>query len=177
MQAFIFHGYGAHPDTNWFRWLKNELEKLSVTTYVPKFPTPELQTPKNWLSVLENFPPIDENTILIGHSLGGSFVLSVLEQHKAKSAFIIAGPFGMMHNSIDAHVADFTNKNFDWNSIKSNCKSFHLYYSDDDEFVPVTHGEKLAKQLGVPFQKVQGSGHFLFPSFPRLLVDLKKELV
>ncbi len=177
MQALIIHGFGAHPDGNWFRWLRLELDKLGVQSFAPKFPTPEMQTPANWMKVLENFPDIDENTILIGHSLGGSFVLSILEKHKAKSAFIVAAPLGLLHNrEIDPLIADFTNKIFDWNIIKANCGDFHLYYSDNDTYVPIAHGEKLAKNLGVPFVKTQGSGHFMSPSFPRLLEDVKNTL-
>jgi len=173
MQAIIIHGYGANPQANWFRWLKDELEKLGIQTHVPQFPTPGPHKPESWLKVIEN-QPIDENTILIGHSLGGSFILSVLEKHKVRASFIVAAPFGLTHRDVDSMIADFSNKAFDFNAIKNNCKEFHLYYSDTDEHVPIAHGEKLAKQLGIPFVKTQGSGHFTFPSFPRLLEDIKK---
>ncbi|TAL58297.1 MAG: hypothetical protein EPN86_00350, partial [Nanoarchaeota archaeon] len=113
MQAFIFHGYGGNPQGNWFRWLKDELGKNGIKTYAPAFPTPGEYAPINWLKVLEKFPPIDEETILIGHSLGGSFLLSVLEKQKARAAFIVAAPFGLLHKDIDSHIANFTNKAFD----------------------------------------------------------------
>ncbi|MEK6968400.1 MAG: alpha/beta hydrolase [Nanoarchaeota archaeon] len=174
MQAFIFHGYGALPQSNWFKWLKDELEKLGIKTFIPQFPTPGNHRPENWLKVLEKYPAIDENTILIGHSLGGSFVLSVLEKHKAMASFIVGGPFGLTHREVDTMIANFSNKTFDFIAIKNNCKEFHIYYSDNDDKVPLSHGEKLAKQLGIAFTKTQGSGHFQFPSFPRLLEDVKK---
>lgn len=176
MQAFIFHGFRGHPDEHWFRWLKLALENLGVTVFAPKFPTPERQSPQSWLSVLENFPPVDAQTLLIGHSLGATFILTALERFPAKSAFLVATPFGVMGNEIDEHISDFSCKEFNWDAIRKNCASFHVYGSDNDPYVPRAHGEGLAKKLGVPLTLVRGMGHFSVTAFPQLLDDVKKEL-
>jgi predicted alpha/beta hydrolase family esterase len=52
VNAFIIHGSGGNPESNWFPWLKEQLESLGVKTYVPEFPIGKQQTLQNWLSKL-----------------------------------------------------------------------------------------------------------------------------
>jgi len=41
LNAFIIHGTGGTPEGNWFPWLKEKLESIGVTTYIPRFPINE----------------------------------------------------------------------------------------------------------------------------------------
>ncbi|MFH1193834.1 MAG: alpha/beta hydrolase, partial [bacterium] len=92
--AFIIHGALGDPNENWFPWLKSELERLGFAVYVPAFPTsPKTQTLENWLKVFEEHKDhLDEDTIVIGHSLGPIFLLTILEQIKKpiRAAYFIA---------------------------------------------------------------------------------------
>ena len=97
--VFIFHGTGGYPEENWFPWMKQKLEELGCKVIVPQFPTPENQTLKNWFKVLKDYEQLyNENTILVGHSLGCAFLLRVLEKYniKIKAAFLIAAPIGIL---------------------------------------------------------------------------------
>ena len=82
MKFVIIHGAYGNPSENWIPWLRESLEKLGEVI-VPEFPTPEGQSLENWRNV---FDSSDENTILIGHSLGPAFILDILERNKAKAA-------------------------------------------------------------------------------------------
>lgn len=88
---FIIHGTGGSPEGNWFPWLSKELNKLGHEAYVPKFPTPEGQSLESWLKVFEDYKKyINEETILVGHSLGAAFLLSLLEHldQPVKASFL-----------------------------------------------------------------------------------------
>ena len=96
--VFIFHGTGGFPEENWFPWMKEKLEELGYKVIVPQFPTPENQTLENWFKVMDNYSgALNQDTILIGHSLGGAFLLRVLEriQLKIKAAAIVSAPVGI----------------------------------------------------------------------------------
>jgi hypothetical protein len=128
-KIFIIHGAYGHPNENWFRWLKNELEKEGVDVYVPKFPTPKGQTLENWLKVFEKYLwLLDENTIMVGHSLGPAFILNVLElvNKSIRAAFMVA-PFvdKLGIPEFDEINKTFTDKEFNWEKIKNNCKRFY----------------------------------------------------
>ena len=181
---FIFHGTGGYPEENWFPWLKQELEKLDCNAIVPKFPTPENQSLESWLKILNNSKQFfTEDTILVGHSLGGAFLLRVIERSNVnfKAAFIVAAPIGI--SPIKNYESDrlfLGNFEFDWKKIKSHCRKFFVFYSDNDSYVSLGNGEKLAKHLNAGLTFIPNSGHFNksagYTKFDLLLEKIKKEL-
>lgn len=184
MNAMIIHGAEGHPKENWFPWLKTELEKLDIEVIVPRFPTPENQTLEEWFKVFDNYKDkIDENSILIGHSLGSCFILSVLEKinHQIKAAFLIAGFIGKLDNKFDEGNVNFTQKEFDFEKIKKNCKNFIVYISDNDPYVNLTKGFELNNILRGQLHISKGAGHFNtdsgYDKFEILLEDIKKYIV
>ena len=94
---FIFHGTAGYPEENWFPWMKEKLEKKGCKVTVPQFPTPEGQSLEAWLKVFKPYyDKVNENTIIIGHSLGGIFLLKLLEQIEKpiKLAVLVGTPIG-----------------------------------------------------------------------------------
>ena len=182
--VIIVHGAYGHPGENWFPWLKSELEGLGCKVFVPKFPTPENQSLENWLKVFEKYKHyLDENSIVVGHSLGPAFLLNVLEQldKPIKAAFFVSGFVGLLGNpDFDMINKSFVDKNFDWERIKQNCKRFYVFHSDNDPYVPLEKAKELAENLGVEIILVKNAGHFNEKSgyikFELLLDFIKKEL-
>jgi uncharacterized protein len=158
---FIIHGVGGSPEENWFPWLRKELEKLGHHVIVPQFPTPENQTLECWLKTLEEYKEfITPSTIFVGHSLGVAFILSVIEKYPINSSFFVAGFVGVAGNKFDDSMRTFTQKNFDWAQIKTNCKNFVIFHSDNDPYVKLKKADELAEHLGVKVNLVKGAGHF-----------------
>ncbi|MDD5148166.1 MAG: alpha/beta hydrolase [Candidatus ainarchaeum sp.] len=169
---------------HWFPWLKEKLEELGCRVFVPAFPTPENQSLQNWLAVFQEYQEnLDNDSIVVGHSLGPAFLLSILEKAKKpiKAAFFIAGFTGSLGNhSFDEVNRTFVEKNFDWKKIRKNCKSFFVFNSDNDPYVPIEKGKELAEKLGTKLIIVKGAGHFNkaagYTKFELLLEKIKKEL-
>ncbi|MFA6489681.1 MAG: alpha/beta fold hydrolase [Candidatus Micrarchaeia archaeon] len=161
-KAFIFHGTEGYPEENWFPWLKSELEKRGCATIVPQFPTPENQTLAGWFAAISKHEKeLGTGTILIGHSLGGAFLLRLLERGaKAKAVFLVGTPIGMGNVKNQKGDDDFTGKAFDWKAIRKNCPSFFVIQSDNDPYVPIENGWELAKNLGVEMLFLPNCGHF-----------------
>jgi hypothetical protein len=183
VNIIIIHGAYGNPEENWFPYLKKELESLGHNVYIPKFPTPDDQSLDSWIKVFENYSSyLNDETILIGHSLGPAFILNVLEKShtKIKVAFFISGFTGLLNHDIDKINHTFTDKNFNWNKIKNNCSKFYLINSDNDPYVPLIKGSNLAEKLDATFIVLQNAGHINsaagFDTFPLLLELVKKEL-
>lgn len=178
MKAIIIHGTEGSPEGNWFPWLKDELEILEVEVSVPRFPTPENQSLENWMKVIDDYS-IDEDTILIGHSLGPAFILSLLEKYKAKAAFLVAGFVGSIGaEPYDTYNKSFCMKDFDWDKIKQNCKKFVVINGEDDPYVPLEKGRELAEKLGTDIFVIKNAGHLNeesgFTRFDFLLEKIKE---
>ena len=100
---FIIYGYGGYSKENWFPWLSDELEKLGHKAIIPNFPNPGNPKLDEWLNYFEQFK-VNEKTIIIGHSLGAAFLLSLLEKHRMKAAFFVASVSGPIKHEIDSRI-------------------------------------------------------------------------
>lgn len=179
--AFLIHGSYGHPENNWFPWLKTKLIEQGWNVIVPKFPTPEGQNLPTWMEVFEPYlPKLDDQTIMIGHSLAPAFILSILEKidRHIVAAFMVAGFTGLLNDSrFDPIIHTFTEKNFNWPKIHQNCPKFYLFHSDNDPFVPLAKGQELAKSLGSELVTIPNAGHFntdaKYFKFPQLLEQIE----
>ncbi|MBI5884505.1 serine hydrolase family protein [archaeon] len=182
--VFIIHGTAGSPEGNWFPWLKKELEAIGCRVFVPRFPTPEGQSLENWLKTFKEYERfLDEESILVGHSLGPSFILNVLERlsYPVKAAFLVSGFTGKLGNKeFDPLIESFSDRTFDWNKIRNNCRNFFVYNSDDDPYVPIEKGKFIAEKLGAKLSIIKNGGHlnaeFGYLKFEQLLNDIKKLL-
>jgi len=180
---FIFHGTGGYPKENWFPWLKENLENAGCNVIVPQFPTPEKQTLENWLRILKKYQKdISEDTIFVGHSLGGAFLRRVLEQSSitVKAAFTVAAPIGMLPIKNYESDKPFIEHPFDWSKIRAHCKGFYVFHSDNDPYVSLDNGKELARMRDVDLIFMPQCGHFNtaagFDKFDALLEKIKAVL-
>lgn len=163
LSAFIFHGTAGYPEENWFPWLKEKLQARGYQVFVPQLPTPEGQSLKAWQEVLKPLMnKINNDTILIGHSLGGIFVLKLLEQleNPVKLAALVGTPIGVGWIKNFEKDESFAGFDFNWNKIKLNAKNFIVFHSDNDPYVSQENGKELANHLGVDISFIANAGHF-----------------
>ena len=183
MNFFIIHGVYANPDANWFPWLKSELKSRNFEVIVPKFPTPFDQSLESWLRIIEKYEnKINQETIMIGHSLGAAFILNYLEQSnkKIKAALLVAGFFKILNTPYDELNKTFIDKSFNWKKIKNNCNRFFVFGSDNDEYISLDITKELAKTLDAELKIIHDGGHLnkkaRFEKFPFLLETIMIEL-
>ncbi len=162
---FILHGTEGHPEENWFPWLKEKLEARRCKVFVPQFPSPPVMSAKinEWFEVLKNYEQyIDEDTILIGHSLGGVFTLRILEKlkHTIRAAVFIGTPVGVRPILNYDRDNSFSGFSFDWPTVRTKANHFIVFQSDNDPYVGLENGQELAKKLGIDLSLVPNAGHF-----------------
>ncbi|MCI8778575.1 MAG: serine hydrolase family protein [Bacilli bacterium] len=179
--AIIIHGTEGNPEENWFPWLKKELEQKGYTVSVPQFPSPPVVPAKisEWFDVLNNYQ-INEDTIIIGHSLGGIFTLRVLEtlNFTIKAAILVGTPIGIKPIKYYERDLSFSGFEFNWSKIKNVAKDFVVFQSDNDPYVALENGRELSNKLGVTLYFIPNAGHFNaqagYTEFPELLQQIKK---
>lgn len=177
--AIIIHGTEGYPEENWFPWLKNELEKQGYKVSVPQFPSPPILPAKisEWFEVLKSYE-MNADTLLIGHSLGGLFALRILEQlpHSINAACFVGTPVGIGWIKNYERDSAFCGFDLDWKKIRGKAKRFVVFHSDNDPYVGLENGEKLAKELNAKLNFVPNAGHFNtkagYTKFPELLSEI-----
>lgn len=178
MKYFLIHGSYGNPNENWFPWLKDYLESMGHQVITPIFQTPNNQSLESWTEEFKKYESqIDEDTIFIGHSLGPSFILSILEKInvKVKGCIFVAGFLGLLNNKdFDEINHTFTNREFNWEKILENCDNFYVLNSKDDPYVPLEKGYELSRYLKTELQVFETAGHFNLDSGYDKFEDLVK---
>lgn len=185
VNAILIHGWctkGEYYDTtrptasndHWFPWLTKQLVLKDINTVSVEMPNGYYPEYDVWKRELERYD-ITPETILVGHSCGGGFLLRWLSESNVKvGRVILAAPwlgYGFDDEPFDATFFEFT---IDRN-VASKTESLHVLYSDDDfDVIQQSVSEIRAATSGVTFTQLSGKGHFTLKSlgtdaFPELL--------
>jgi predicted alpha/beta hydrolase family esterase len=158
----------------WQTWLKHELETRGIKTFVPSMPTPWQPTYKKWKVEFEKFP-LNENSILVGHSAGGAFLVRWLGENKQiVKKLILVSPGKKIGNYPNAiHNKDLYD--FKVNPlVKYAAKEIVIFTSPEE---PAHRQENIAlyrKILSAKVISLPGRGHYVYKDlgtneFPELL--------
>jgi predicted alpha/beta hydrolase family esterase len=166
--AIIVHGMpskeeylqsgGNSASHHWFPWLKKELTLAGIVTYTPEMPEPYAPDYEKWKSVLEQFS-IDENTILVGHSCGGGFLVRWLSENKISvGKVVLVAPWIDPNHSFAPKM--FTNWEIDAN-LGARVQEISLFISLDDDQEELDTAEILKKFVpGLVVKQFSDKGHF-----------------
>lgn len=179
MKAFIFHCWGGNGRSCWSGHLHDELEKKGIPALSPDFPDTDNPVLGDWLSHARSLVPRFEEKdgwVLVSHSLGGPTILRLLETfgkgEKAKAVILVAG---FAKDLGIPQVRGFVEKEFDWEKIRRSADKFIVISSDNDPFIPLEEGRRMAGCLGPKCEFIveKGAGHINegagFTKYPRVL--------
>ena len=197
MQFLIIHGSFGSPESNWFSWLRNELEATNQTVLLPRFPVDDWneltkrgegsqsinQNLANWLNVLSNLinQIKTQPTCVVAHSIGPLFILHAIEKYNIKfESGIFVAPFLTKLNKswqIDSVNRSFYSNQFNWDQQKTSLPISYAIYSDNDPYVDTIFPQTFAQKLGSQVINSKTGGHFNsefgFTQFP-LVFELCK---
>ncbi len=169
-KVYIVHGFMASAESNWNLLLRDALSPLGCEVHLLAMPKPNFPRQKKWLEKLrESIGTPDENTILIGHSLGAVATLryleSLVETQKIEHAIVVSGAYRKVFDYSIGTIMDFiVTANFfiretDFEEIKKHANKFTVIYGSDDPVVPPIQGSEIARSLGVVPHVIVGGGH------------------
>lgn len=165
-----------YENKGWKDWLQFQIEKdHDVVMQIPHFPHAHALLMKydEWEKIMD-FQDINENTILIGHSAGGGFVLKYLAKHPDLRVrqIVLVAPW------VDAEdfqpYGFYNNFNLDNNIINQAQFGCDLMISDDDYPHILSSFDKImAKMPDIRVHKFSRRGHFLDNTLPDILQIIK----
>ena len=168
--AYIIHGWECSSQGGFLPWLKKELENKGYQVSVPDMPDTNTPQISAWLGKMQELIGTpDENTIIIGHSLGGLAILLYLQslppQSRVGQAVLVASVIekieGMsVEEALIAAPWLEQGKSLDANKIKEVCPQINAFFSDDDPFIPLSSEQIAREQLGAATVIEHQKGHF-----------------
>jgi len=165
--ALILHGTSSNSQSNWFPWLKTELEKLDYQVWVPDLPGADRPNMERYLKFLleENEFDFNRESVVIGHSSGAVTILGILQalpkDATVDSCYLVGSFSHVLAEDPDWQVLKglFTTP-FDFEKIAQQAQRLVFIHSQDDPYCPLEQAEELARQTGGELVVTAHDRHF-----------------
>jgi len=186
--AIILHGrpddweyygleYPAQSNSHWIPWLQKQLQAKDIFTQTPEIPMSFQPNYSTWKKEFERYD-IGPETLLVGHSCGGGFLVRWLTENKDVKVgkVILVAPWLNPEDNTKSETGDFFHFEIDPDLV-SRTQSLTIFVSDNDQ-------PTIAKSVGIIKDKLnkaavkefRGYGHFCYSdlktdAFPELLEE------
>jgi len=165
--------------SNWYQYVKDELEKLGCEVIAENMPDPKLARKEIWIPFIKDKISSDENATLIGHSSGAAAILKFLEENKCKLAIIVGAYHSDLGDELEKKSGYF-DEPWKWDQIKNNAKKIVIFASQDDPYIPVSEPRLIKEKVDAEYHEYVDEGHFGADEnkkeFPELVLVVKKAL-
>lgn len=173
-ESYYDEAADSQSNCHWLPWIQQQLLIRDVLAQTPEMPRPYEPVYKNWLEIFKNFE-VGPETILIGHSCGGGFIVKWLTEANAKvGKVILVAPWIDLNNNIEMF------KDFEVSSdlVNKTVNGITIFNSDNDD-KDIQKSAKLIKELNpkIKFREFHNYGHFCYKDmrtceFPELLEEV-----
>jgi predicted alpha/beta hydrolase family esterase len=168
----------SNSEDHWFAWLKRQLILKDIHAVSIEPPFPFQPRYDEWKQEFERFD-IRADTILVGHSCGGGFLIRYLSEHKDSQVGKVAlvAPWINPDNDPSSDTADFFDFEID-PDFPSRTKGVTVFISSDDHPSVLQTVDILKQKVhGLKLKEYTGKGHFVIESmgtreFPDLLAEV-----
>jgi uncharacterized protein len=183
MNAIIVHGscdeeeyysdqYPSLSNSHWLPWMQKQLLIMGIPTQTPEIELAFKPVYDLWKQHFERYP-INEGSILIGHSCGGGFLVRWLSEKKVKvNKLILVAPWLDPERRRTTNFFDFTIDR----DLQERVNEIHILISDDEVVSGVKESVDILSQAftKLKMHRFSNMGHFTYTSmgtekFPELL--------
>ena len=183
--AIIIHGttvaeeyytdkYPSLSNSHWLPWLQKQLLMKDIPAVTPEMFKAHEPDYDYWKQEVERFD-INEETILVGHSCGGGFLVRYLSETDIKvGKVVLVAPWLDPNNRKDGDFFDFT---IDENLVMKTDGVAIFNSDDDDEEIQTSVKTIVDTVKNIKLVEFTGYGHFIIghmktEKFPELLEEV-----
>jgi len=187
MRCIIIHGCPSDKekamgpekrtyDKHWIPWAKKELEKNGIETKVPLMPTPWDADYDSWKKEFNKLK-VDEDSILVGHSCGGGFLVRWIGETKKKVKKLILVSPGKVGKGRSKSTANLYGNKVVKNIDKYVKDEIILFTSNNDIAQHIKGAYEYEKELPTKVIFLKDKGHFTegdmgTEEFPELITEI-----
>lgn len=170
MRVFIVHGWGDSPDSNWYQWLKAELEDRGHEVAIPEMPNTLAPEMDAWTDKLgSSVGAADNKTYFVGHSIGCQTIMRYVSKLPRSSRIggiiFVAGWIQLENledNETERIAKPWLTTPIDFSKIKEKTKNIKVFLSDDDPYgCQELNSKAFEEELGAVVEIESEKGHFL----------------
>jgi predicted alpha/beta hydrolase family esterase len=158
----IVHGWDSSPTSNWFPWLKSNLETKGAIVSVPEMPNPALPQVLDWIECIHQSVPTSGKVFFVGHSLGCIAIVHYLSKYgrniSCLGSVFVAGFSGNIQNPA---TANFYRHSIDFNQVIRFGGKMTAIFSEDDPVVSLERARVFAENIQAKAVVVNGFRHFV----------------
>ena len=185
MKVFIIHGYQSSPEQHWFPWLATKIEQMGSQCEIVHLKGSDQPDFATWRQNLEaQVYPLNEQTIIVAHSLGCISVLDYLSEalngRLIKAIFMVAG-FNEKLTALPELNQFVQQAKLNDALLRFRIQQRYSLFSCNDPFVPAPLSIRFGQLLNAQMIEVKKAGHFIqsdgLSEFPQLWEKLEKLLV
>ncbi|MBN2016036.1 serine hydrolase family protein [Candidatus Dojkabacteria bacterium] len=174
MTVLIIHGIEGHAGIHWQMWLRNELVKKGYRVLMPDMPKADHPIRKEWLEKVNKVTEgIDNELIIVAHSLGVPTALDFIQQSERKIKALVSVSGFALDYGAELNSYFLKERTVDFGMVKENLEKAFVLYGDDDPYVPQETLKSLADSLEVKPKVYPKGGHLNtdtgYIEFPDLL--------
>ena len=162
-------------DKHWIPWIRNKLEEKGFRVEVPLMPEPWSPKYIVWKKIFDELD-INEETVLVGHSCGGGFLVRWLgDTGKRIRKLILVAP-AISHSGNYKSLSNLLNFKID-TSIINNVSKAVIFVSNDDSKGILKSVNLFSEALNIKVIEFRDKGHFTLgdmgtEEFPELLEEV-----
>ncbi len=176
MRIVLIHGYNSGPDQNFHPWLANELRERGFEVIAPKIPLEgEVDVLACIDALIKEVGQLDDETILLGHSLGAVLALRYLEAAEAMATPRAVILVGAPYQTKSEKTRNMFLSEFDYEVVMWKTKEFVVVHDKDDKLVPFDHAQKYQKMLQAELVESTGNDHYMDAEYKILLDTVLKK--
>jgi predicted alpha/beta hydrolase family esterase len=169
--------FSSMSNSHWLPWLQKQLMMKDVKADTPEMPHAYAPDYEVWKREFERFD-ITQETILVGHSCGGGFLVRWLSEQKEVKVgkVVLVAPWLDPDNENQNNFFDFTIDG----DLSGRTGGVSVFVSDDDEADILLSVEMITVSLPeIRVVSFKNKGHFTYgdmksEAFPELLEEVLK---
>lgn len=169
-KVYIIHGWDGSPDEPLFLWFDKNLTDKGYEVKRLSMPDPKVPVIEKWIGKLREEITPDENTILVGHSVGCQAVMRYLETQdesiRIAGILLLAPWMHLDQTTIEEEGEEVVEIARPWMEIPINFEKVKnispkitAIFSDNDVFVPVSEEKFFADKLDAKTIMEHEKGH------------------
>lgn len=185
-RIFIIHRWDGTPNSDWYPWIKNELEKRGFKVEVPEMPNTSEPKVNDWVNHLKKVVgKLNNETYFIGHSIGCQAIMRFLEKEKYEGKIgrivFVAGWFkldNLENEEVEAIAKPWVNAPIDFRKVKQKLSKLTVFLSSNEPYGYIEENKRIFEEkLNVEIILEKNKGHFTEDDGVNELPEVLKEIM